>query len=121
MKKVKQAPIRINLSFTQQEFECISQHANDLDLSLSGFIYANIKMSSTVSEFLGHEEIQKAYIKFCESVYDTLENSKQDEDDTYFEAIQQFQENTKEIDNTMYMAEKLRSFSIEWSKLRLLK
>ena len=121
MKKVKQLPIRINLSFTQEEFECISQHANELDLSLSGFIYANIKMSSAISKFLGHHEIQRAYIKFCESVYDTLEKSKQDSDDIYFEAIQQFQENTKGIDDTMYMAKKLRSFSIEWSKLRLLK
>lgn len=120
-KKVKQPNVRINLCFTPEEFECISKYANQLDLSLSGFVYANMKMSAMVSEFLGQQEIQKAYVIICEQVYEMIDKYKKEHDDTYFEALQQFQEYTKELDDTMYMAEKLRKFAEQWSKLRLLK
>jgi hypothetical protein len=50
-----------------------------------------------------------------------IDKYKKENDDTYFEALQQFQEYTKELDDTMYMAEKLRKFSEQWRKLRLLK
>lgn len=120
-KKVKQPNVRINLCFTSEEFECISKYANQLDLSLSGFVYANMKMSAMVSDFLGQQEIQKAYVIICEQIYEMIDKYKKENDDTYFEALQQFQEYTKELDDTMYMAEKLRKFAEQWRKLRLLK
>ena len=114
-------PVRINLSFTQDEFDCIVKYANELDLSLSGFIYANMKLSSFVSRFLGHQELNLAYLKLMQNIYETLEKSKKDDDDVYFEACQQLIEFTSEMNQTMSMALKLHNFGEEWNELRLLK
>jgi hypothetical protein len=120
MKKTSQN-VRINLSFTQDEFDCITKYANELDLSLSGFIYANMKVCATASSILGHPEIYEAYLKMMIHVYDILEDSKKNNDDTYFEGLQALIEMTTEINGTMIMARKLNDFSKEWSELRLLK
>ncbi len=112
--------IRINLSFTPSEFECITKYADELDLSLSGFIYANMKVATTFSQIFGHEKVLLGYIKLTQQIFDELLKAD-NKNNEYIELLETFTQLNKEISNTMLMSEKLHNFSNEWAELRALK
>jgi uncharacterized protein (DUF1778 family) len=116
MKKVKQTPVRINLSFTQEEFDCINEHANNLDMSLSGFIYSNMKMSAAMSSLLGHKLVREKYIELIEELMSSkvFESLDAQNKTLFFSAISQ-------ANDIISIAGKLQDFGGEWIELRLLK
>ncbi len=116
---------RVNLSFTKDEFNCINTNANDLDLSMSSFMYANMKVSAQVCSILGDEQVKLKLLTIFDNIIDEyrkkLKEAIEKKEHFDYNEFEKFVEIKKNIIDFVDTAEALKTFSDEWLILRMFK